>query len=177
MSSTSPSAYTFTGWVADLARDHTHALTSVARAEGLRAHEVLDAVQEAFETFLGLPQARVLVGAPEDSRAVMAAIVRNASRNMRRRHHRAREHVEAALTHEVVDPLPSVDDLLATAESHAQLVGCVNQLGAVQRRVVTMRMLEEVSGEEAAAELGLSAGHVAVLLHRAKRTLAECMGT
>jgi RNA polymerase sigma-70 factor (ECF subfamily) len=48
---------TFTGWVSDLARAHTAALARVARAEGLQPDEALDAVQEAFHTFLLLPQA------------------------------------------------------------------------------------------------------------------------
>jgi RNA polymerase sigma-70 factor (ECF subfamily) len=56
---------TFTGWVSALAREHTHALARVARGEGLVSADALDAVQEAFETFLRLPQARSIVGAPD----------------------------------------------------------------------------------------------------------------
>jgi DNA-directed RNA polymerase specialized sigma24 family protein len=40
---------------------------------------------------------------------------------------------------------------------------------------VTLRMLEELSGEVTAARLGLTPGHVAVLLHRSKRDLAACV--
>ena len=45
----------------------------------------------------------------------------------------------------------------------------------VHRHVVTLRVLEELSGDETAAELGLTAGHVAVLLHRARKQLERCM--
>ena len=55
-----------------------------------------DAVQEAFHTFLELPQARELVDSAAESRALLAAIVRNAARNLRRRHHRDRPHLEIA---------------------------------------------------------------------------------
>jgi RNA polymerase sigma-70 factor (ECF subfamily) len=51
----------------------------------------------------------------------------------------------------------------------------VNQLGELQRKIVSLRMLDEVPGEDVATMLGLSAGHVAVLLHRAKASLRTCM--
>jgi len=35
--------------------------------------------------------------------------------------------------------------------------------------------LDELSGEEAAQTLGLTADHVAVLLHRARKQLEQCM--
>ncbi|MEQ8277968.1 MAG: sigma-70 family RNA polymerase sigma factor [Deltaproteobacteria bacterium] len=170
----SESSITFTGWVTTLAREHTTALAQVARSEGLTADEALDAVQEAFHTFLGLPQARELVGAPDDSRALMRVIVRNAARNMRRRHHRSKPH-EAIEDTAVADALPDAEALVLEAEDHVRLVGCVNKLGDVQRNVVHLRMLEELSGTEAAAALDLTPGHVAVLLHRAKKALYQCM--
>jgi RNA polymerase sigma-70 factor, ECF subfamily len=168
-------ALTFTGWVSELARAHTPALAAVARAEGLVAQDALDAVQEAFETFLKLPQARSLVGEPEDSRALMSVIVRNAARNMRRKHHRARPHSDVTDDSALTDPLPTVDELLQSAEEHTQMMGCVTRLGDVQRRVVTLRMLEEASGSEVASALELTQANVAVLLHRAKKELLVCM--
>ena len=38
-----------------------------------------------------------------------------------------------------------------------------------------LRMLEERPGEDVARALGISSGHVAVLLHRAKAALRTCM--
>ena len=52
----------FVGWVSDLARMQTRALSRIARAEGLSPEDALDAVQEAFYTFLNLPAATTLVG-------------------------------------------------------------------------------------------------------------------
>jgi RNA polymerase sigma-70 factor, ECF subfamily len=166
---------TFTGWVSDLARAHSHALIHVARAEGLTADDALDAVQEAFATFMRLPRARDLVGFPDDTRALMTVVVRNAARNQRRRHHRARPHDSLDETTELSEALPSVDELLLEAERHAQLRGCVDRLEELQGHVVRMRMLEQASGADVAEKLGLTPGHVAVFLHRAKRELLRCM--
>jgi RNA polymerase sigma-70 factor (ECF subfamily) len=51
----------------------------------------------------------------------------------------------------------------------------VASLADLQRAVVTLRMLEGIDGAEVAAALGITPGHVAVLLHRAKANLAACM--
>jgi RNA polymerase sigma-70 factor (ECF subfamily) len=56
-----------------------------------------------------------------------------------------------------------------------QLAGCLSELGDVHRQIVTLRVLEELSGEEAARALGLTPNHVAVLLHRARKQLERCM--
>jgi len=165
----------FVGWVSDLARGHTRALSGVARREGLGPDDALDAVQEAFQTFLSLPQARTLVGDEEDSRRLLSVIVRNAARNMRRRAHRSRPHEDIDAIPELSDDVPSVDALLVQAEGSARLMGCVSNLHELQRRVVTMRMLEELSGDEVARELNLRPDHVATLLYRAKKELLRCM--
>jgi RNA polymerase sigma-70 factor (ECF subfamily) len=52
----------------------------------------------------------------------------------------------------------------------------VGRLAEAQRAVVTLRMLDELPGEDVARALGLAPGHVAVLLHRAKASLRDCMG-
>lgn len=164
----------FTSWVSRLARRHTQALAAVARREGLMAEDALDAVQEAFYTFLKLEQARALVDHDEDAQRLMAVIVRNAARNMRRRRHRSRPHLDVedmALVHS----MDSVETLIAQAEEHILLKGCIARLAKVQGCVVRMRMLEETSTTDVARSLGLEPNHVAVLLYRAKRTLAECI--
>lgn len=165
----------FVGWVSELARVHTRSLAAVAVREGLTHVEAVDAVQEAFLTLLSLPQARELSQDDEGAERLMAVIVRNAARNMRRRRHRSRPHEEFDSAREIADDLPSVEALLVEAEEHVAFLGCVKQLADVQRSVVTLRVLEELSPADTAATLGLSAGHVAVLLHRAKRALVDCL--
>ena len=165
----------FCGWVSDLARAHSRALSAVARAEGLSADDALDAVQEAFQTFLALPEAQALVGREQDSRRLLSAVVRNVARNMRRRAFRRLPHDEIGDGVEVADDVPGVDELLARVDDEIRLMGCVAQLSDVPQRVVRLRMLEELSGEDVARELGLRPDHVATLLYRAKKELFRCV--
>jgi RNA polymerase sigma-70 factor (ECF subfamily) len=160
-------------WISGLARDHARRLAAIARREGMSAVDALDVVQDAFHTLLSRDDLR---SSPELAARTLSVIVRNAARNQRRRHHRAREHVDvdaAAIT--ARDPSP--DQALEQAVTTAQLVGCMAKLGDVHRHIVTLRVLEELSGEEAARKLGLTANHVAVLLHRARKQLEQCMLT
>jgi RNA polymerase sigma-70 factor (ECF subfamily) len=171
-----PAAARSFDWVTRLVRLHRAGLVGVARSEGLAAEDAIDCVQEAFCTFLRVPQAPSLADAPADAARLLTVIARNVARNRRRRHDRALPHVtdEAALER-LLEPGPATDALLAQAEDHLRLRGCVSQLGDLQRRVVTLRLLEELPGEDVAALLGLTPGHVAVLLHRAKLSLRHCM--
>jgi RNA polymerase sigma-70 factor (ECF subfamily) len=151
-------------------------LLAVARHEGLTPEDAFDAVQEAFHTFLTLPEARALVEAPDDAGKLLATLTRNVARNRRRLHALARPHTGDP---EVLDRLPgkdaSVEEVVAAAEEHVRLEGCLATLAEIPRAVVTLRMLEELPGEDVAAALGLTPGHVAVLLHRAKASLLDCM--
>ena len=165
----------FAGLVTTLAKGHLTALAGVARREGLAAEDALDAVQDAFQAFLRLPRARTLLDEPDEARLLLGVLVRNAARNLRRRHHRARPHEELGSTAELEDGLPLVESLLEQAERHVQLVGCLRRLDEVQRQIVRLRMLEELSGAEVARTLDVTPGHVAVLLYRAKKALQRCM--
>jgi len=132
--------------------------------------------QVAFRTFLTLPAARALVSARDDARALLVVVTRNLARNRRRLAAVARPHdSDPAVLDALPADAPTVEELLAAAEDHVRLRGCVQSLGDVQRAVVTLRMLDEVDGEDAARALGITPGHVAVLLHRAKANLLACM--
>jgi RNA polymerase sigma-70 factor (ECF subfamily) len=163
----------FFAWVTRLVRSHRLPLIHLARREGLLTEDAFDAVQEAFHSFLLLPQARALVESEDDSRNLLAALTRNLARNRRRRHELVREHVQ--LVPDLRDEGDNAEELLAQAQDRAVLLGCVNLLGRVQRSVVTLRMLEGREGKSVARELKLKPGHVAVLLHRAKSELRECV--
>jgi RNA polymerase sigma-70 factor, ECF subfamily len=166
----------FLSWVGRLVHDHRGKLISVARAEGLGAEDAFDTVQEAFGTFLTLPAARTLVDATDDSRNLLVAVTRNLARNRRRLSATARPH-DADPERLAALPAPDrpVEELLAAAEDQVRLRGCVASLGEMQRAVVTLRMLDEIDGEDVAGTLGITPGHVAVLLHRAKANLLACM--
>jgi RNA polymerase sigma-70 factor (ECF subfamily) len=52
---------------------------------------------------------------------------------------------------------------------------CVSELGEGAQRIVMLRLLDELSGDEVAAELGTTPGNVAVMLHRAREKLRACL--
>jgi len=166
----------FLSWVGRLVHDHRGRLVAVARGEGLGPEEAFDAVQEAFHTFLTLPSARTLVDARDDSRNLLVAVTRNLARNRRRLAALARPHdTDPSALESLPTPAASVEELLSAAEDQVRLRGCVASLGEMQRAVVTLRMLDEIDGEDVASALGITRGHVAVLLHRAKANLLACM--
>ena len=166
----------FLGWVGQLVHRHRAELAAVARAEGLTPEDAFDAVQDAFRTFLTLPAAHPLIDAGEPSRRLLITLTRNVARNRRRLHARSRPHAsDPALLAALPAAEVGADELIAAAEDQIRLHRCVQTLADVQRAVVTLRMLDDVPGEDVAAALGITPGHVAVLLHRAKDNLLTCM--
>jgi RNA polymerase sigma-70 factor (ECF subfamily) len=152
------------------------ALASVARSEGMSPEDAVDCVQEALCTLLELAQRDAAPLEGDDARAMLVAIVRNVARNRRRRHFLARPHDEiASIESRTPDAGPPADDAIARAEDHVRLRACVEELCAIQKAVVTLRLLEEQPGEDVASALGITPAYVAVLLHRAKRELRACM--
>ena len=171
---TQPVATGLSGWTTALVHEHRERLARVARREGLVPEDAFDVVHDAFQLFLTLPDAPQLVGDVEGSRKLLVALVRNLARNRRRRAEVARPHVVEADA-PLADELPGAEALLIAAEDQARLGDCVRRLEDVQRAVVTLRMLDGASGDEVARILGITRGHVAVLLHRAKARLLACM--
>lgn len=173
---TSSSQGAFLGWVTRLVHEHRGRLVRVARREGLDAQDALDCAQEAFQSFLVLPQARLLVEAPADSARILITLARNTARNRRRRHDRSRPHDSDEATVEAIGAdQPAADEMVARAETYASMVGCLTTLGEIQRAVVTLRLVDDVTGEDVAEMLGTTPGNVAVLLHRAKQRLRSCV--
>jgi RNA polymerase sigma-70 factor (ECF subfamily) len=150
-------------------------LAALARSEGVNAEHAVDCVQEALCTLLELAQRGSASLEAEDARAMLVTIVRNVARNRRRRHFLARPHEDLDAAERPDARQAAADDAIARAEDHVRLKACVEELCAIQKAVVTLRLLEEQPGEDVAGALGISAGHVAVLLHRAKRELRACM--
>jgi len=166
----------FSQWLTRLVHDHRATLARIARAEGLLAEDAFDAVQEAFRAFIVRDDARELVARPDDARKVLLVLTRNLARNRRRLHAGARPHLsDASVVESLPDEAPTSEEVLESIEEREQLARCVGELGEIQRAVVTLRMLDEVPGQDVARMLEIEPGHVAVLLHRAKANLATCM--
>jgi RNA polymerase sigma-70 factor, ECF subfamily len=158
-----------------LVRAERSALAALARAEGVTPEDAVDCVQEGLCTWLTQARRGALPREPAEWGSVLAGMVRNAARNRRRRHDRARPHEDLDAHPLVGSDATLTDEVIARAEDHVRLRACVEELCEIQKAVVTLRMLEEQPGEDVAQALGISAGHVAVLLHRAKRALRACM--
>jgi RNA polymerase sigma-70 factor (ECF subfamily) len=76
----------------------------------------------------------------------------------------------------LVSDTASADDVIAAAEQHAMVLGCMTTLNELQRAVVQLRLVDDIPGENVASQLGTNPNHVAVLLHRAKHHLRSCSG-
>jgi RNA polymerase sigma-70 factor, ECF subfamily len=168
----------FLAWVTTLVHQHRGALARLARAEGLTPEDAFDAVQEALHKFITLPEAGAVVDDADGSRALLATLTRNVARNRRRLHAVARPHASGdGVLDDLAAASRSAEAVLVAAEEHVRLAGCMRTLAELPRAVVTLRMLDEQPGEDVARTLGITPGHVAVLLHRAKASLLECMSS
>jgi RNA polymerase sigma-70 factor (ECF subfamily) len=166
----------FFGWVTQLVHAHRARLSRLVVREGVRADDALDCVQEAFLSFLQLPQARLLVGSPDESARLLGTLARNIARNRRRRHDYARPHiVEEEIVQNLAADTQSSDDVVIQAEQHALALGCLVTLNEVQQAVVKLRLVDDVSGEDVASQLGTTREHVSVLLFRARQGLQRCL--
>jgi RNA polymerase sigma-70 factor (ECF subfamily) len=160
-----------------LLRGRRSALLSAAREAGVGPEDALECVQEALCTWLRAERDGALPAPPGARAAAAFTMVRNAANNARRRHHHSRPHVPAYDDGPgaVAADDPSPEALVARAEETVRLRACVANLCTIQRAVVTLRLLEERSGEDVAETLGLSRGYVDVLVHRAKAAIRSCM--
>jgi RNA polymerase sigma-70 factor (ECF subfamily) len=155
-------------------REQRVALADLARRQGLGPEDAVDCVHDALCTFLDLALRGELPANAAEHPPLLAGIVVNTARNKRRRHHLARPHAAIDVT-DPGDGSPSTETLVAHAEECVRLRACMRRLCETQRTVVMMRLLEERAGEDVAQALGLTRGHVDVLLHRAKASLRVCM--
>jgi RNA polymerase sigma-70 factor (ECF subfamily) len=71
--------------------------------------------------------------------------------------------------------LAGTDEVRETAIDQRQLAGCFEKLAPRARAVLALTFFAERSGDEIAGELGMSAGNVRVLRHRALEQLHACM--
>lgn len=166
----------FSQWVGRLVRTHRGTLVRAAMGEGLLAQEALDAVQDAFATFLQRPEWRSVPRDGDDAPKLLTTLVKNHARNLRRRHSRKDEGMDALTGNAEVDTAwRRLDDLMVEAEEHLRLTGCIATLKEVQRTIVTARFFEGTSGLQVAEDMGLRPGNVAVILHRAREQLRGCL--
>lgn len=161
--------------LSELVHGERRALQAAAMREGLSPEEALECVQDALCTWLA-GRAREPAQTTPLLAATLKHMIRNAARNWRRRHRRLLPHAPIDAEHELAALTADAERLLDAAEESLRLSVCVAELREVERAVISLRLLEERSGEDVAQLLGLTRSHVDVLVHRAKATLRACMG-
>jgi RNA polymerase sigma-70 factor, ECF subfamily len=145
-------------------------LLHLARHRGLSGEEALDCVQNAFVILLQHPNLAHLLEHPKESAKLLTTITQNAARSERRLTQRHSRPIDAPL----FEPA-SAEQQASHKEERSSLQQCILSLRENQRAIVILRIFEDISGQEVAAQLGMSSEHVAVLLHRAKESLRGCM--
>lgn len=164
----------FLPWVARLVHAHRHRLLAYARKRGLDAEESLDAVQDSFVSFLGLPEARTMAQEGDDALKMLTVLLRHNVQNHRRKRTR-RGLAQSSLEAEPTDAeAEDSETLLTRAEELARVHGCILQMAHLQRRVVMLSLLDEQPREQAAQQLGISSDYLRVLLHRAREHVRNC---
>ena len=169
-----PKVMGFLSGVAALVHAHRGRLLGYARRRGLDAEEALDAVQDSFITFLGLPEARVLENDPLQSLKMLTVILRHNVQNQRRKRERHGKVQELLGNDGSAVQDPSSEHLIAFAEELARVNGCMQRMAALEREVVMLSLLDEQPRQQVGEVLGISSGYVRVLLHRAREHLRTC---
>ena len=162
-----------------LVRDHGGRLLSVARRFLRDEEEARDAVQESF-----LSAYKALDRFDQGSRLStwLHRIVINAClMRLRTRRRKPEDSIEDLLPqfeadgHQVRHPTPewegSAETLLARKETRAIVREAIDRLPDSYRSVLLLRDIEELSTEEAARSLGVTANAVKIRLHRARQAL------
>jgi RNA polymerase sigma-70 factor (ECF subfamily) len=165
----------FVAWVADLVHRHRGRLLTYARRRGLSPADALDVVQDSFASFLTLPEAQSIARVGDDAIKLLTVIARHNILNRRRK--QARQDTWPDV--DGIDALPSLDadsneELLLHAEELARAYGCLRGMSRLHRAAVLLSALDEHPGDDVAALLGVSPGHVRVLLHRARAHVRAC---
>lgn len=164
----------FLGWVARLVHAHRARLLAYAVRRGLSAEDALDVVQDSFVPFLKLPQARNIAHLEEDSLKMLTVLVRHTLLNHKRKLARRQDGMLLDDDNFASNPRLDSETLVAQAEELARLRGCIFRMAELQRRVVTLSLLDEHSHERIAQILEISETYARVLMHRAREHLRHC---
>ena len=163
----------FTVWVAEMVHRHRGRLLSYARRRGLAPEDALDVVQDSFASFLTLPQAQSIARVGDDAIKLLTVIARHNILNLRRK----RATRETGLD---LNELPasadteSHEELLGRAEELTRVYGCLLRMNRLQRAAILLSTLDDRPGEDVSEILGVSPGHLRVLLHRARAHVRAC---
>jgi RNA polymerase sigma-70 factor (ECF subfamily) len=158
--------------VAELVHQHREPLLRFAKSRQLDAESALDCVQEAFLSFMKLPQSRDIARENDDAAKMLFVLLKHIISN----HKRTTQRREKILSEHVGEFsfIQDSEKLIADAEHLGRIRGCILQMQSLQRAVIEMSLLDDASGSDIAEALGISPGHVRVLLFRAREHIKQC---
>ena len=126
-----------------------------------------DAVQQTFiNAYRAL--SREDGTAPDALRPWLYRVARNAALNVARDPQSGLDELPESL-----DGVRRPDEVVQARERFQRVVGAVNKLPPKQRQVIVRHALDGESHERIATDLGMSAGSIRQLVHRARRTVRE----
>src|SRR5262245_61443151 len=164
----------FLPWVATLVHRHRAELLRYARRRGLTADDALDAVQDAFVTFLDLADARGIARSGSDAVKLLTVLVRNHLANRRRKRERQADGLVRLVHAQGERATESSAELIAQADEFARVQGCILRMARLQRAVIELSLVDDEPHDVIAKRLGITAGHARVLLHRAREHVRHC---
>jgi RNA polymerase sigma-70 factor (ECF subfamily) len=152
------------------------------RLYGLRHLRDAQAAADLVQTVMLTTLVRLRAGEvrePEKIASFVLGMCRMTVLEMRRGSRRREELLEtwapayAGATDETAEGYEAPEPRVFEAE---RLAGCLEALAERERSVVLLTFFADKAGDEVGKELGLSAGNVRVIRHRALGRLRECMG-
>lgn len=162
-----------------LVHEHTRRLYRAARGMGLSGEAAEDVTQDVFVTFFETLDRF-------EGRSSLATWLFGILRHKVQEHRRAGMRDEADPIDDVFEarfdvdgswlsPPVAVDRQLASAQITTAVEECQGELPGLHRDVFHLRHVEGLSAADVAAIVGCRANHVAVLFHRARTRLRECL--
>ncbi len=153
-------------------RAHRSILAALARRLGFVGPAADDLTQATWATFLAVAPS---FEGRSSVRTFLVGILRRKAFEARRSASRT-----TTVEPDTLESAPSSDggpdQKLVAARLHAATRECVDRLPARERRAVEMRLLEEDETSNVVRRLGITANNLAVLLHRARAHLRDCLG-
>jgi RNA polymerase sigma-70 factor, ECF subfamily len=165
-----------------LVRMYSGRLLAVARRFTGNEHDAQDVVQSAYLSAFGA--LAEFEGASQLSTWLHRIVVNTSLMKIRSRRRKPEESIEALLPafqadghhiEQFSDWAAPADQLLEQAETRAIVRQCIDELPENYRAVLMLRDIEELSTQEAADVLGLTATAVKVRLHRARQALSTLL--
>lgn len=160
-----------------LVEAHAATLFRVAHSLLRNRAEAEDAVQDTFVRVLEFQRKAHDLPAIRDLRPWLIRIAWNVALDRRRRRRRhPTDQAEPALLNTLLAPHTPADHALAQAQASARVFAAIDRLPKLERQVLLLSALDELSTAEIAATMGKSESAIRSLQNRARTRLRERLG-